>query len=128
MLQDHVYATPEELWPQVLVALRLQMTALTFDAWLLGSQVVRRACTSGFWVIAVRNEYACDWLTHRLYPVIWRTTVAVAERQITLCFIPQFHARLPVSAYPPMSITGDDACWEVSYWLFSALNCGRETP
>lgn len=105
----HDSVTPAGLWLQVLVALRPQLIAATFDAWLVGSQVVSRACTPCFWVIAARNEYACEWLTHRLYPVIWRTTAAVTGRQITLCFIPQTSVRPLVGAYPPLPIAGDDA-------------------
>ena len=81
------------LWRETLAELRGQLLRQTFDAWLLGSRVVVGASAPRFWVVATRNEYASEWLTHRLYPVVWRTATAVAGRPVTLCFIPAFVAR-----------------------------------
>ncbi len=108
----------DELWRLTLAELRLQTAVVTFDTWLAGSRVVVPACTPGFWVIAVRNEYACAWLAHRFYPVAARTATAVASvasgsnqaaagRQITLCFVPQTGTRPIRQPYPPSPLPGN---------------------
>jgi chromosomal replication initiation ATPase DnaA len=85
--------SPDWLWRETLAELRGQLLRQTFDAWLLGSRVVVGASAPRFWVVATRNEYASEWLTHRLYPVVWRTATAVAGRPVAPCFIPAFVAR-----------------------------------
>ncbi len=113
-------AALDELWRLTLAELRLQTAIVTFDTWLAGSRVVVPACTPFFWVIAVRNEYACAWLAQRFYPVAARTVTAVAadaavaagstpaaaSRQITLCFIPQARTSPISQPYPPSPLPG----------------------
>lgn len=83
----------EALWAEALAELRLQMLPVAYNRLLLGSQVLSAASTPTFWVIVARNEYACEWLTHRLYPMMARTATAVAGRPMMLCFIPGYWAR-----------------------------------
>jgi hypothetical protein len=78
----------DELWRLTLAELRGQTAVVTFNTWLASSRIVATGCTPSFWVVAVRNEYACDWLSYRFYPVVARLATAVAARPITLCFIP----------------------------------------
>jgi hypothetical protein len=63
---------PPALWDTALNELELQMTRATFDTWLRGTR-----CTGtdedGNLVIEVKNEYAVEWLTHRLNNPIERT-------------------------------------------------------
>ncbi|MFO7682991.1 MAG: hypothetical protein R6X34_23390 [Chloroflexota bacterium] len=111
-------AAPDELWRLTLAELRLQTAVVTFDTWLAGSRVVVPACTPFFWVIVVRNEYACAWLAQRFYPVAARTatamaaaragsTPAAAGRQIALCFIPQARTSQISQPYPSSPLPGD---------------------
>lgn len=65
-----------DLWSITLPELRLQMTTATFDTWLRGSHQV--SLDGDELVISVINDYAADWLQHRLYDVIHRTVTAVS--------------------------------------------------
>lgn len=72
-------------WRITLGELKLQMTKATFNAWLQDTQLLGRE--NGAYIIGVRNEYARDWLTNRLFETIERTLVAVADEQLALRFI-----------------------------------------
>ncbi len=80
---------PAELWRTTLFELRLQMTKATFNTWLADSFILASASTPVFWVIVVRNEYAWEWLTYRLCPVIERTILGLVQNSITICFVPR---------------------------------------
>lgn len=81
--------TPDELWPAALAELRLQMTKATFNAWLVDSWVISTASQLPFLVVSVRNQYAQEWLTYRLQPVIVRTLTGIAGYTVEVCFIPR---------------------------------------
>ncbi|HSH02048.1 MAG TPA: DnaA N-terminal domain-containing protein [Anaerolineae bacterium] len=78
---------PQEarIWRHTLDELSLQMTQTTFNSWLADSKLVQAA--EGVYVILVRNEYACDWLTNRLKPMILRTLRVIAEAQVDVAFV-----------------------------------------
>lgn len=80
---------PGALWPVALVELQRQMTKATFNIWLVDSCVLTTASTPVFWVIVVSNEYAWEWLTYRLCPVIERTVDGLVGNEVTICFIPR---------------------------------------
>ena len=79
---------PEILWPLALSELKQQMTKATFNAWLVDSRVVPEASSPVFLIISVRNQYAQEWLTYRLQPVVVRTLTGMAGYQVGVCFIP----------------------------------------
>lgn len=81
--------SPEILWPIALGELKQQMTKATFNAWLVDSRVIPEASSPVFLVVAVRNQYAYEWLTYRLQPVIVRTLSSIAGYQVEVCFIPR---------------------------------------
>ena len=81
--------TPDKLWRLALVELRRQMTKTTFNAWLVDSSILTASSTPVFWVVVVRNEYAWEWLTYQLSPVIERTLVGLVGDTVTICFIPR---------------------------------------
>lgn len=87
-LHPFCYA-PGDLWPLALTELRQQMAKATFNAWLVDSRVIASASSPTFLVISVRNQYACEWLTYRLQPVIIRVLTGVAGYEVEVCFIPQ---------------------------------------
>lgn len=97
-------STLDELWRLTLAELRRQTAVVTFNTWLANSQVVVPACTPTFWVIVVRNEYACDWLSHRFYPVASRAATAVAAQPVSLCFIPRYLTLPTDLTYPPLPL------------------------
>lgn len=72
-------------WRITLGELKLQMTKATFNAWLQDTQLLGRE--NGAYIIGVRNEYARDWLTNRLFETIERTLVAIADERIALNFV-----------------------------------------
>lgn len=78
---------PEELWQAALEALRLQMAKATFNQWLLGSTAVAKSSTPLSLTVGVRNQYAQEWLTHRLHSVIIRTLAAVAGYRLQVRFV-----------------------------------------
>lgn len=72
-------------WQAALSELELQMTRATFNTWLKDAQLLGR--DEGVYVIGVRNEYAQDWLTHRLHDTILRTLTAIIQEQVELRFV-----------------------------------------
>ena len=81
-------AAPDKLWPLVLADLRQQMTKTTFNTLLVDSRILTASSTPTFWVVVVRNEYAYEWLTNRLSPVIERTLIGLVGSKVMICFIP----------------------------------------
>ena len=82
-------AAPDKLWLLVLADLRQQMTKATFNTWLVDSRILTAPSTPAFWVVVVRNEYAYEWLTNRLSPVIERTLVGLVDSKVIICFVPR---------------------------------------
>lgn len=79
---------PETFWQIALNELKHQMTKATFNAWLVDSRVIPGASSPVFFVVAVRNQYAYEWLTYRLQPVVVRTLTGMAGYEVGVCFIP----------------------------------------
>jgi chromosomal replication initiation ATPase DnaA len=101
MIQQPTYPPPYdlydvlgELWRTTLFELRLQMTKATFNTWLADSFLLPAASSPAFWVVVVRNEYASEWLTYRLYPVIERTVLGLVQSDVTICFVPRTMRRI----------------------------------
>jgi chromosomal replication initiator protein len=76
--------SPEAAWKATLGELEMQMTKATFNTWLKDSRLV--ACNGDEYVIAVRNDYARDWLEHRLKDTIARTLASMAGGDVSLKF------------------------------------------
>ena len=69
--------SPDMLWAIALDELQHQMLRTTFNAWLLGSHLIRRASHPTFLTIAVCNPYAQAWLSHHLQPVIYLSLIHI---------------------------------------------------
>jgi hypothetical protein len=65
--------------------LQLQMTRATFDSWLKDTWLL--STENGTWHVAVKNEFAKDWLENRLFTVINRVVASLAGRLIDLYFM-----------------------------------------
>ena len=86
------YRTSRELWDSALGDLKLQMTKATFATWLRDTWIAdyrpgtpdrhKEDCL----VIGVRNEYAGDWLAHRLSPLIARTLSGLVGHPVQVEF------------------------------------------
>ncbi|MBN1580851.1 MAG: hypothetical protein JXA89_09130 [Anaerolineae bacterium] len=76
--------TVQQIWQRVLQELEMQMTRVTFDTWLRGSQAVG-VRTNGL-VVQVRDGYAVEWLQARLLVAIQRTLSGIAGRPVDVHF------------------------------------------
>jgi chromosomal replication initiator protein len=77
--------SPETAWKATLGELELQMTKATFNTWLKDARLLHH--DKNEYVIAVRNDYAKDWLENRLHDTILRTLIAVLEERVELRFV-----------------------------------------
>jgi len=86
------YGNSRELWDSALGDLKLQMTKATFATWLRNTWIAeyRPGTPDGdkeeCLVIGVRNEYAGDWLSHRLCPLIARTLSGLVGHPVRVEF------------------------------------------
>lgn len=72
------------LWDDALRELEMQMTRSMFASWLSGSTATE---TDLGLTIQVRNDYAVDWLTNRLHPLIQRTVDQLAGHRIPVHYV-----------------------------------------
>jgi chromosomal replication initiator protein len=75
----------ETAWKATLEELELQLTKATFSTWLKDARLI--ASDDQEYVIGVRNDYARDWLEHRLQGAIVRTLSAIAGHEVTVRFV-----------------------------------------
>lgn len=75
---------PQAMWKHTLAELELQMTKATFNTWLKDARFISQE--AGVLTIAVKNEYAKDWLEHRLKDTIARTYATICGEEVTLVF------------------------------------------
>lgn len=73
------------VWQTALSELELQMTRATFDTWLRDTRWI--TTEDDTLVIAVKNTYAVEWLTYRLYTVIDRTLHRISGNGLAARFI-----------------------------------------
>lgn len=92
--------TMEQTWTTVLRDLELQMTQATFNTWLKGTRCVEYDAGGDALVIAVKNEYAVEWLESRLYPVIQRTLHRVSGNGTGARFVVQDAAPSDIDVIP----------------------------
>lgn len=76
--------SPEAAWKATLGELEMQMTKATFNTWLKDSRLVD--CQEDEYVIGVRNDYARDWLEHRLKDMIARTLSSMTGKKVNIRF------------------------------------------
>lgn len=58
---------PQKLWQATLADLEGQMTRATYDTWLRDSTCTGWNSNDHTLVVAVKNSYAIEWLSARLY-------------------------------------------------------------
>ncbi len=75
----------ETAWKATLGELELQLTKATFSTWLKDARLI--ASDDDEYIVAVRNDYARDWLEHRLQGAIVRTLSAVTGQEVTVRFV-----------------------------------------
>jgi hypothetical protein len=74
----------QQVWRRALHELEMQMTRVTFDTWLRGSQAV--GVRENGVVVQVRDGYAVEWLQTRLLVAIRRTLAGIAGQQLEVYF------------------------------------------
>jgi hypothetical protein len=72
-------------WAQLLSEMRMQMTRVTFDTWLGGSEVV--GVQGNVVTVLVRDGYAVDWLEARWKQPIERTLSGIAGCPVDVRFV-----------------------------------------
>jgi len=75
----------EELWEQVLDALRLELPRATFETWLRPSRAVGRE--DGTLIVQVANDHARGWVDGRLRGMVERAVERVAGEPLTVQFV-----------------------------------------
>lgn len=78
---------PYEAWQAALGEMQLQMTRATFDTWVKETSV--SSYEDGLFIIAVRTNFAKEWLENRLMGLIKRTLAGVMERSVEVRFAVQ---------------------------------------
>ena len=74
-----------EIWNNILYNLKLQMTQATFDTWLKTSELISQE--GDHLAVAVRSQYAVDWLSTRLHDTVLRTAERVIGRPVQVTFV-----------------------------------------
>lgn len=72
------------IWDRALVEIEQTMTRATFDRWLRGTVMLERA--NSHILIGVRDKYAAEWCSTRLYPTIARTVSAMEGQPVEIVF------------------------------------------
>jgi chromosomal replication initiator protein len=78
---------PAQAWQAALGELQLQMTRATFDTWVKETSVF--SYEDGLFVLAVRSNFAKEWLENRLMGLIKRTLGNIMGRSIDVRFAVQ---------------------------------------
>ena len=77
--------TPEQAWTSALSQLQLEMTRATFETWLKETHLL--GADNGAWQVAVKNEFAKDWLDHRLRETVDRTLTNIVGHPVRIQFV-----------------------------------------
>lgn len=96
---------PHHFWLAALGELELQMTRATFDTWLRDTHVI--GLDGATLIVGVKNGYAVEWLTNRLYPTIERTRTRLAQAAVTdIKFVVWEPTPIPLPATSADAATG----------------------
>lgn len=118
---------PHTTWQAALGELELQMTRATFDSLLRDTHVVGVSDDDHTLIVGVRNGYAVEWLTNRLYPVVERTIRHITGNGTAVQFVvfestPPHPSNNPVAAHPDPGNGPDDLLTELSLLLRQVID------
>lgn len=60
----------DRLWGSILDDVKLQMTNATFETWVQDTRLIKADPQHGQFVVATQNNFALEWLEHRLFGTI----------------------------------------------------------
>jgi hypothetical protein len=83
----------DTIWNDILYNLKLQMTQATFDTWLKTSELISQE--DDHLAVAVRSQYAVDWLSTRLNDTILRTAERIIGHPVQVTFVVADNGKLP---------------------------------
>jgi len=78
---------PNQAWQAALGELQLQMTRATYETWVKQTSVL--SSEDGLFVIAVRSNFAKEWLENRLLGLVKRTLGNIVGRSVEVRFAVQ---------------------------------------
>jgi chromosomal replication initiator protein len=73
-----------DVWDSVLTDLQTQMSRVSFDTWLAGTQVL--GVDAGTLIVSVQDEYSADWLRTRWLTPIQRAVADVVGTPVPVVF------------------------------------------
>jgi chromosomal replication initiator protein len=79
-----LFDEPEDLWQQVLQALKQQLSRPAYETWLKSTRAL--ALNGSTLLIGVPNEFARDWLQTRLYSLIKSTVSSTLKADVEVDF------------------------------------------
>jgi len=79
-----LFDEPEDLWQQVLQALKQQLSRPAYETWLKSTRAL--ALNGSTLLIGVPNEFARDWLQTRLYSLIKSTVSSTLKSDVEVDF------------------------------------------
>ena len=94
---------PNQAWQATLGELQLQMTRATFDTWVKQTSVL--SYDDGLFAVAVRSNFAKEWLENRLMGQVKRTLGNIMGRSVEIRFViqPKEHQLQETDAGPLLS-------------------------
>jgi hypothetical protein len=78
---------PNTIWETAYGQLQLQMPRETFDTWLRSARLIAVDQETSTYTLGVANQYAREWLEHRLKKVIIRTLSQIAGCEVEIKFV-----------------------------------------
>jgi hypothetical protein len=88
--QPEISHETSRVWQTAYGDLQLQLPRETFDAWLRNARLL--SCEGEVFTIGVDNQYAVEWLKHRLHKVVSDTLRRIAEKEVSVNYVLLPHA------------------------------------
>ena len=83
---------PQDIWPQVLHELALQMPATTFETWVRDTSIIN--CTEDEFIVGAPHAWARDWLQSRLSKKVKDILDQLTGRSVQVAFEVRDHQQI----------------------------------
>ncbi|NWF77311.1 MAG: chromosomal replication initiator protein DnaA [Chloroflexi bacterium] len=91
----------KEIWKKALDKLQIQVSKANYTTWLGNSEGV--SCQDDTFVVSVPSIFAAEWLSKRLYPLVRKTLVDIAGRDVDVQFVVQNHEQPGLAGASPLA-------------------------